>query len=352
MKELSIEEKARRYDEAKYIMKGYLESGNAGVIAENTIKKAFPELKESEDVMMVKFIKNQLFNIKKTITDNYELDVKLTKAIDWLEKQAQKPINKIQLGKKYKCIASPRYSTFMIGKIYKPEDKFLCSLMNFCSDCFEPIEGEQKPDTNCLLSWSEMDEKMLQSLEGIVKDYWAKAEQEKNKIKIREASNVSYFLKTIQKSPLCWIKCSDELPNKDGIYLVVTDGRHNDVYDMARYDSIKGWHKASEIIYWMPIPQLNNKSIIEQKPAWSEENDRILSTLTKYLEEHGGGIGGWECSFLSKWLKSLRTQPQWKPSDEQMHALHDLNLTGNISYVGQGQELINLYNDLKKLKGE
>ena len=52
MKELSIEQKARRYDEAKYIMKEYLESGNAGVIAENTIKKAFPELSESDDEVM------------------------------------------------------------------------------------------------------------------------------------------------------------------------------------------------------------------------------------------------------------------------------------------------------------
>ena len=50
----------------------------------------FPELKESEDERMIKFIKQQLFNIKKTITENYELDTKLTKAIDWLEKQGDK----------------------------------------------------------------------------------------------------------------------------------------------------------------------------------------------------------------------------------------------------------------------
>ena len=51
-----------------------------------------PELKESEDDRMVKFIKNQLFNIKKTITENYELDAKLTKAICWLEKQCEQKI--------------------------------------------------------------------------------------------------------------------------------------------------------------------------------------------------------------------------------------------------------------------
>ena len=43
------------------------------------------------------------------------------------------------------------------------------------------------------------------------------------------------------------------------------------------------------------------------------------------------------------------SQRQWKPSKEQMRALHDMNLTGNISYAGQGQTLIELYNDLKKL---
>ena len=52
----------------------------------------FPGLKESEDERMVKFIKNQLFNIKKTITDKYKLDTELTKAIDWLEKQGDRKI--------------------------------------------------------------------------------------------------------------------------------------------------------------------------------------------------------------------------------------------------------------------
>ena len=47
--------------------------------------------------------------------------------------------------------------------------------------------------------------------------------------------------------------------------------------------------------------------------------------------------------------KALSPQKQWKPTEEQMKALHDLNLTGGISYAGQGQVLIELYNDLKEL---
>ena len=83
-----------------------------------------------------------------SVADLFYAGVKCGKS--WLEKQGRhKPVDKIQLGKKYKCIASPRYSTFRRGNIYKPVDNFLCSLMNFCSDCFEPIEDdEQKPVDN------------------------------------------------------------------------------------------------------------------------------------------------------------------------------------------------------------
>lgn len=67
----------------------------------------------------------------------------------YIEKQGeQNAIDKIQIGKKYKCIASPRYSTFVKGLIYKPEDEFLCSLMNFCPDCFEPIEDVEQKHTD------------------------------------------------------------------------------------------------------------------------------------------------------------------------------------------------------------
>ena len=55
-------ERARQFSE-----KPYLED------SKDIVDYIFPELKESEGDRMVKFIKNQLFNIKKTITDNYKL---------------------------------------------------------------------------------------------------------------------------------------------------------------------------------------------------------------------------------------------------------------------------------------
>ena len=83
---MTQEEKAKAYDEAIERSKNYYSTTDSASDIK-LIGLIFPELKESGDKMMIKFIKNQLFNIKKTITENYELDAKLTKAIDWLEKQ-------------------------------------------------------------------------------------------------------------------------------------------------------------------------------------------------------------------------------------------------------------------------
>ena len=91
---MTIEEKARRYDKAKYIMKEYLESGNAGVIAENTIKKAFPELKKSEDKRIRKELTEFLKNASGGFLDTTIQCETFGKWLVWLGKQAgQKPID-------------------------------------------------------------------------------------------------------------------------------------------------------------------------------------------------------------------------------------------------------------------
>ena len=50
-----------------------------------------------------------------------------------------------------------------------------------------------------------------------------------------------------------WMPCSERLPIPPMFCLVTTDGSHGDVIDIALYMS-DGWHKASEVIAWMPLP--------------------------------------------------------------------------------------------------
>ena len=51
-----------------------------------------------------------------------------------------------------------------------------------------------------------------------------------------------------------WIPVSERLPIPPTFCLVTTDGSHGDVIDIALYMS-DGWHKASEVLAWMPLPQ-------------------------------------------------------------------------------------------------
>jgi hypothetical protein len=90
----------------------------------------------------------------------------------------------------------------------------------------------------------------------------------------------------------------------------------------------------------------NNREIpfSEQKPAWSEEDEKMLNDILMCGEHHcyldAGNIA---------WLKSLRHQKQWKPSDEQMEALYD-SIPENVMEISEREMLLNeLYKNLKKL---
>ena len=128
----------------------------------------------------------------------------------------------------------------------------------------------------------------------------------------------------------------------------------------------------------------------EQKPAeWSEEDDVMLDKVcclinpgTKLTDDNVDycvELKLWIISLQERILKSLRPQPntvsvenatkfgnleyergvkdgiqhsenhRWKPSEEQLKALHTLNCFGELTYDGQLSELASLYDDIKKL---
>ena len=85
------------------------------------------------------------------------------------------------------------------------------------------------------------------------------------------------------------------------------------------------------------IKELHRQCIAQLKPVeWSEEDEKVRRSIIDGIKNL------WPYDHRNKcidWLKSLRPQPHWKPSKEQMEILSRFN----------DPVLKSLYNDLKKL---
>ena len=93
---------------------------------------------------------------------------------------------------------------------------------------------------------------------------------------------------------------------------------------------------------------------IEQKPTeWSEEDENIneciqWTLIDKQVKEKEPNKYNREIN----WLKSLRPQKTWRPSNEQMKALWD-SIPNNVKEISEREMLLDsLYQDLKKLMEE
>ncbi len=337
MKELSIEQKAKRYDEAIAHAKNLLKTiGNAtlgNLVLKNEFKNMFPALEEDEDEEIREWIKKEL--VSKHVVDNIVNDVMADKALAWLEKRVpideekiligarkdederirkncihflelqkqhhaatfeieecidwlekkgeQKPADKIQLGKKYKCIASPRYSAFVKGEIYKPEDKFLCSLMNFCYDCFEPIEDGEKKSAD---------------------------KAESNLLTVERAKEMSPFMRSgFENEYAAWSEEDEEIAralndyvkNLDILFSKINIGG-KDVLSKEFREKVQDWLKS-----------IKDRVQPQPKQEWSEEDENRMNNLCHFLEEYGNQYyGHLTLQGTISWFKSLKDRVQPK----------------------------------------
>ena len=147
---MTQEEKARRYDEAiERAKKINREHSKKGFKPSDDVMYIFPELKESEDGMIRKWIIDDLrFNINNEPLNNSEYKKKAEKAIAWLEKQDKKvePIESFN-SEFERQISHIIAST--INKEYEYTEAFVKyvsnTLLNYAKHEIEK-QGEQKQD--------------------------------------------------------------------------------------------------------------------------------------------------------------------------------------------------------------
>lgn len=98
-----------------------------------------------------------------------------------------------------------------------------------------------------------------------------------------------------------------------------------------------------------------NKGLVDaegkhQPVEWSEEDEKMLRLCENRIMGTGtfvptkAGLYG-----MVSWLKSLRPQPHWKPSEEQMEALRISYKIGTANESWAMRVLETLYSDLKNL---
>ena len=107
--------------------------------------------------------------------------------------------------------------------------------------------------------------------------------------------------------------------------------------------------EVRECINW--LKSLKDRVIPQSKQEWSEEDERNLQGIIDEIEANKNQAPDYDLAtydrFLS-WLKSLRHQNHWKPSERQMRAVIDA--WGDLCCRGiQYKDFDTLINDLKKL---
>ena len=273
----------------------YAKLGNKQLKEE--VEDIFPELKESEDdkirKWIIAYLENRVMNTSITDEKDNCLD-----AIKWLEKQG-KIFTKKDVDDAYlKGVCDTKQEIekqgeekmfipkFRIGDIVKSKSQPMLDsrmIINIDKDCYRTKDG------GCIgFAWE--------------KDY-----------------------ELIKQKPAEWSEEDEKRLDNAITQLKVAS---NIIVDDKVYDSVAF------------IKSLKDR--VQPKQEWSEEDeDNFVRIDYACLKVYGGD------SYSSDWLrKLLGIHKKWKPSDEQMEALW------NVYKGGKEQaELATLYNDLKKLKG-
>ena len=97
---------------------------------------------------------------------------------------------------------------------------------------------------------------------------------------------------------------------------------------------------------------VDNDNKVEQKPAWSEEDERQWNNIYDVLDGHFE-LSEEGYKNAANWLKSLKERYTWKPSDEQIKAVRlarNFVTDDFVEHPTLSEILIELEKQLKKLK--
>ena len=168
-----------------------------------------------------------------------------------------------------------------------------------------------------------------------------------------------YLLKLADRCPEDSIDFMGEVKKEDVVAWLEKQGEQNPAWseddELYLEDAI---HAAKELYYancggdelvdW--LKSLKDRVQPQPQNEWSEEDERMHKASIRacqYMVENFEN-STWDYEDAIEWLKSLKPQPQWKPSDEQLNALDEVYKTHGANNVCR-RIIFNLLEQLKKL---
>ena len=341
MKEFSIEQKAKRYDEAMNELRDLHDNYNEIsrlVDFKQELERIFPELIESEEERIRKEIINY-FEYYPNIIVKKE---RRSDWIAWLEKQGKKPMDKVEpkfhegdiiihkeLGGDYIHNPHKIIQVDILDKKYRLEGGLVAHFGE--QDDYELVEPNP--------AWSEevqeeqVSEEFINSLDTMLNDglhdrYLVSEER------IKKSAELLFSIarKQLNNEMQEWSE-EDEDNFKHLLDEIVCLGNNKNSANRLYYDRLIKF-----------IIELKNRA--QPKEKWCDKDERMLDRLIAYFEKQVAFTED-DNPRYANWLKSLRPQSTWKPSDEQMKALWEVYKGGE-----EQAALASLYSDLKKLKSE
>ena len=164
----------------------------------------------------------------------------------------------------------------------------------------------------------------------------------------------------VQSKPL-WHEYNHPI-DKDRLFLLISKNKRASImlWNGETLKSVTFGGGGGIILEGDKFAYIDELQEIQNPAEWSEEDERMYKAISiaLSLNEAKGYLKSWYTTQeeADNWLKSLKEGYTWKPSEEQMNALWDKiskdNLPNSEKEISQQVALTELYEQLKKLKGE
>ena len=302
---MTQEEKAKAYDEVLKKARMFYKDEHVDNEVNSLLEVLFPEFKESEDEHYRKWILEYLYCGLRRSDEQFKDQYKA--AISWFEKQCeQKPQGKSAL----EAINEEKVDN--ANKVESRQEEFTDFERTLADICIGWI-GEEP-------GW----EQYIKDNADVLL---------KNAINMFNSVQDADFEQEPAEDPV-WYDNMDDL---------IADG----MIDEIQKSNLPKGSKHNRI-YWI------NKHRAQPKQEWNKDDEERIKNIISVLDVQvcWDGATGKKGNPYQKeidWLKSLRPQSTWKPSDEQMITLEYYMHT--LVCNEHKEILFGLYSDLKKLKG-